>query len=243
MIIAAKKPFYRGVLLLIGFAIVFIIFMQPLFTVDGEKLTGLQYSDQVFNELSKGSSDFLYMAENASQAMKNHVIHVAFSQADNSLEKLQARLLKNANAQEMQITDHKMAFTVNLGTLLAQATSDARLLFFNEEDRLFAKYAGINPLEIAKAWWLLLSLIERQLQIHNQQPESAAINTVIRRAIEPGNNYFGIPGMKISENIGLISAFLLFYILYTVWYGFAVYEIFAGLGLMTSRAEEEICEE
>lgn len=243
MIITRKKPFYRGLILLCLFFSIFYFLLTPVITIDGRKLTGLEYSDQVFNELSKGSSNFLPMAERAAASMKGCLISVTIPTKYPNQANILQRLLQNAQAKNINFANNHLSYKVDLGTLLSQATSDARLLYNNEEDRLLAKYSGFDPLQVASAWWNLLSPTATQLQIHNQQKESAAINTIIKRAIEPGNNYFGIPALQISQNIPLISAFLIFYIIYTIWYGFAIYEIFSGLGLMTSHSEEEICEE
>lgn len=243
MIIIRKKPFYRGVALLAGFFAIFSLLFYPFITVDGEKLTALHYSDQVFNELSKGSSDFLYMAREASASMRGREINLNIAMNSGKLESIQKRLLNNAGAKDVNSSDGRLSFNVDLGALLAQATSDSTLLYNNEEDRLLAKYGGLEPLDVSRAWWDLLTPIGRQLQLHSQPGASSAVDTVIRRALEPGNNYFGIPAKKISDNILLISLFLLFYIIYTVWYGFAIYEIFSGFGLMAANMEEDIEEE
>lgn len=243
MIIVRKKPFFIGVGLLAGFFVIFCLLLLPIFPVDGEKLTGLQYSDQVFNELSKGSSNFIHMAREASASMRGTEISADITQKNASFEEIEKRLLANAQAKDVKSTDGRLSFTVDLGVLLAQATSDAALFYNNEDDRLLAKYGGQEPLEVSRAWWDLLSPLARQLQVRSQAKASSAVDTVIRRALEPGNNYYGIPAKKISDNIPLISLFLLFYIIYTVWYGFAIYEIFTGFGLMATDEEDEISEE
>lgn len=243
MIIVRKKPFFLGVALLAGFLVIFCVILTPLIPVEGEKLNGLQFSDQVFNELSKGSSNFLYMAREASASMRGKIATLDIPLKNGAQGQIEQRLLANAHAEDVNSDSGRLAFKVDLGILLGQATSDSALFYDNEEDRLFAKYSGLEPLEVSRAWWDLLTPVARQLQLRGETAASNAVDTVIRRALEPGNNYFGIPAKKISDNIPLISFFLLFYIIYTVWYGFAIYEIFSGLGLMATSAEEEISEE
>ena len=60
MLVHAKAPFIRGCLLLISFLALFGIMLMPLMKDElGNHMTGLQYADNVFNELSKGSSYFI----------------------------------------------------------------------------------------------------------------------------------------------------------------------------------------
>ena len=60
MLVHAKAPFIRGCLLLISFLILFAIMLMPIMKDElGNHVTGLQYADNVFNELSKGSSYFI----------------------------------------------------------------------------------------------------------------------------------------------------------------------------------------
>jgi len=51
-----KKALSMGMILLVSFAGVFFLIMMPIF---GDGKTGLDYSDDLFNKLSKGSSYFI----------------------------------------------------------------------------------------------------------------------------------------------------------------------------------------
>ena len=60
MLIHEKGPFIRGSILLISFLVLFCVLLTPVMRDEkGNHLTGLQYADNVFNELSKGSSYFI----------------------------------------------------------------------------------------------------------------------------------------------------------------------------------------
>lgn len=60
MLIHEKGPFIRGSLLLISFLVLFAVLLTPIMRDEnGNHMTGLQYADNVFNELSKGSSYFI----------------------------------------------------------------------------------------------------------------------------------------------------------------------------------------
>ena len=69
MLIHEKGPFIRGSLLLISFLVLFAVLLTPIMRDEnGNHLTGLQYADNVFNELSKGSSYFIQACARTSRA-------------------------------------------------------------------------------------------------------------------------------------------------------------------------------
>ena len=42
---------------------------------------------------------------------------------------------------------------------------------------------------------------------------------------------------KVSEHVWLMSGMLLFYVLYTLWYGFSIFELFEGIGLAMTKSK------
>ena len=82
MLVRQKKNFIRGVLMLGTFALLFVFLLFPVLHDEYNRpLTGLQFADNVFNELSKGSSDFIPMcrAEVKKMEGRNIDINVAFT--------------------------------------------------------------------------------------------------------------------------------------------------------------------
>jgi hypothetical protein len=49
--------------------------------------------------------------------------------------------------------------------------------------------------------------------------------------VEPAYNYYGIEGQKISDRFGVVIFSLIFYVIYTLWYGFGIMYLFEGVGL------------
>lgn len=241
MIIRHKKPFYIGAILLAGFFSLFYFLLTPVFsTKDGPKLTGLEYADEVFNCLSKGSSDFFPQTFAAARSMEGK--DVSLSAGMPKKLRVTAVTLLRETGIEPRMDGNRIIFQGNLGRILLAATEDSRLLFNNSGGALIEKYGGLKPLAISGAWWHLLAPTVKKLEIMGKNAESRAVGTVVVRGIEPANNFYGIQALKVSENIPLISGFLLFYIIYTIWYGFAVYEIFKGFGLIATKEEIEKAE-
>ena len=59
----------------------------------------------------------------------------------------------------------------------------------------------------------------------------------LRRAVEPGNNFYSVVPAKVSEHVWLMSGMLIFYVLYTLWYGFSIFELFEGIGLAMTKSK------
>jgi len=53
----------------------------------------------------------------------------------------------------------------------------------------------------------------------------------MKKGVECSYNYYGIDPQQISDRLGIVVFSLVFYVLYTVWYGFAILYLFQGLGL------------
>jgi hypothetical protein len=58
---------------------------------------------------------------------------------------------------------------------------------------------------------------------------------VKKKGVECAYNYYGIEPMKVSNHLGVVIVSLVFYVLYTVWYGFAIILVFEGCGLKLSH--------
>jgi hypothetical protein len=56
------------------------------------------------------------------------------------------------------------------------------------------------------------------------------------RVFEPAYNFRGITPMRISDNYGKVIFLLVFYVLYTLWYGFSIMLIFEGVGISATSA-------
>ena len=59
--------------------------------------------------------------------------------------------------------------------------------------------------------------------------------------VEAAYNFYQIEPVKVSERAGTMTGLLVFYVLYTLWWGFALMFLVEGMGLtMTKkRAKKE----
>ncbi len=238
MFVHAKAPFIRGCLLLISFFILFAVMFMPIMKDEfGKHVTGLQYADNVFNELSKGSSYFIPGVRQNLKNVEGKDVQVTVKLKKADLAPLAAMVLEKSGATNVYAEDGKISFSGNLGLILGSATDDADKLYHNNAEAVTQKYDGEPALKVAAAWWYVLSPTIKELQKQHKIAESQVVDNVLRRAIEPGNNFYSVPAAKVSEHLILMSAMLIFYVLYTLWYGFAIFELFEGMGLAMTKSK------
>ena len=80
-----------------------------------------------------------------------------------------------------------------------------------------------------------LAVADEQRQ--NKVGDASVVDTVVRRAVEPGNNFYTVPATKVVDHLFLMIGLLVFYVVYTMWYGFAIFEIFDGIGLTMTKSK------
>jgi hypothetical protein len=60
---------------------------------------------------------------------------------------------------------------------------------------------------------------------------------VVKKAIEPAYNFYQIDANKVSDHAGMLSGLLVFYVFYTMWWGYAIFYMFEGFGLTMKKAK------
>lgn len=267
MLIHEKKPFVRGSLMLISFLAVFVILLTPVMP-DPEKpgghLTGLQFADDVFNKLSKGSSYFIPAVESAVKTVDGKFVDFTVPVKKAAYAPLAAMLATRAGA-DASVEDGKLSVSGDLGMILAAATADADLMYKNDAAGVLARYeadaeviassidalkarsGGVSDpsvnadqeraLAVTGSWWYALQPAIKDLQKQGLFAEAKVVDTVVRRALEPGHNFFSIQEAKVSDHVFLMAAMLVFYVLYTLWYGFSIFELFEGIGLAMTKSK------
>ena len=55
-------------------------------------------------------------------------------------------------------------------------------------------------------------------------------HSVQAKTVECAYNYYGIEAQEIKNRWGTVLFSLVFYVLYTIWYGYGIMYIFEGLG-------------
>lgn len=237
MLIHNKKSFSRGMLLLISFIALFIVILMPIFKMENGKTgTGLEYADDLFNRLSKGSSYFIPAVEERVKPLVGmQVDYTVVIKKANTIPAI-VEILKQTGA-EVSTSENKVSFKGDLGTMLSSAVSVSDKMYFNDGAAVSKEYGIANPLAVTTAFWQFLNPSIKELQKQGKIAEASVVDAVLRRAVETGHNFYSVEATKVSQNIVIMTALLVFYVLYTLWYGFAIFELFDGVGLTMKKSK------
>ena len=223
--IANKKLFFRGSLLLAAFLAVLFTMFMPIF--DGKN--ALNYMDNLYNSISKGSAYYIPGLIKDNEAYKGKTIQVDVTLATERQAQETALLLKKAGVEVNQ-NGAGLAINGDLGTILGSCLADSDVMFNNHGNQLREKYSYAER-QVIFNWWTALSKISKSLTKQNQFKEAKFIGNINQRAVECAFNYYEITPEKISNKIGIVVFSLAFYVIYTLWFGFAIMFMFEGWGM------------
>ena len=69
--------------------------------------------------------------------------------------------------------------------------------------------------------------------------EMELLSKVRIKALEPAFNYYGVEAASAGDYALGITSIVLCYVLYTVWWGFAIYFLCEGVGLLVRKGKEK----
>jgi len=232
MLIRHAKMFNMGLVLGVSFLGVLFLIFQPIFP--GGK-TGLDFADDLFNKLAKGSSYFIPEVAKANEKFMGTNFSVTIKldkpeQVDNAIKILAAGGAQ-ATAKETQL-----AISGDLGKLLGNAIQDSDDMFRNDGAKVSSRY-GFKETEVMALWWSVLNKMNKEFQKNKKLNESDMVMRVMQRAIEPAFNFYGIEAERVSGKAFTLTGLLVFYVLYTMWWGYAIFYMFDGIGLSMKKAK------
>ena len=223
--IADKKRFSMGFIMMILFAIVLVIFFMPVF--NGKN--GLAYLDNLYNSISKGSAYYIPDVQEETMAFSGRTMDVSLTMEDEKQARQTAILLKAGHA-EILVKSAELMVQGDLGAILANCLSDADTMYHNKGDEISGKY-GYDERQVLYNWWTALKEMDRDLKKQKFFKEADFILHVKKKAVEMAYNYYKIEAQKISDRMGVVIFSLIFYVIYTLWYGFAFLFMFEGWGM------------
>ncbi len=217
-----RKSLIVGIALAISFFGVLAAMFMPIW----EGKTFFKYADDTFNSLSKGSVYFIPEIMEEAKRYNGERISVVIK-AENS--EIIAALYTKAGA-DVAVSDESIEINGDLGAILSNALRDADLGYKNE----------LESKETLYYWWISLKEIAKHYKKTGEFDKALFIeDEVLTKAIEPAYNYYGIEAKSVSEEPFFVTALLAFYVIYTIWWGFAIFFLFEGLGLRMESAKEK----
>lgn len=216
----------RGILMLVTFFLLLVVIFMPVFP---GKINGLDYMDNLFNMISKGSSYFIPDSMKKAEKLAGKAIEVKLKYDD---DKQVAEITKQLTISGVQATASGKEVTVktDMAQLLKAGLGDADLMFKNEGKPIADKY-GISEKQVVYNWHVLYKKVSSDLTKQSKFEEAKPFAEAQKKALEPAYNYYGVKAENWKENIGLVVFALAFYVVYTLWYGFGLMYLFEGIGL------------
>jgi len=237
-----KKELSLGIILLVLFVGVLILIFSPIY---GEGKNGLEYADELFNSLAKGSCYQIPKIKKEVEKFKGQTLDVvidAKKEGDKpgDAEKRAERIKKvfTINGANVEVLGSKVHIVADLGVILEAALEDADQMYHNNGDYIKQKYGVTTDEEMKqmfRQWHNAFTNIDKKLTLEKKVAEAEIVKKVVTSAIEPAYNFYGIEPKKFSEKAGIVIGLLIFYVLYTCWYGFGVLYLFEGLGLSAKK--------
>lgn len=238
-----KKEFNLGLVMVGSFFVVLIIIFQPIF----HGHNGLDFFDNLFNSISKGSAYYIPAHLEKSKKFDGEMVDltVNFSvkkkdkegkEIDKSAE-FAAQAAKQLTAVGVQAsaTEKNLKLNGDLGKIFAAILRDADAMYFDKGDEISKLYNGDDAKKVMSCWWETLKWTQRALLKQEKFPEASLCDAISKKAVEPAYNFYGIKGEKIGNQVGLVVGCLVFYVVYTLWYGFAILFLFEGWGMKISH--------
>ena len=223
--IADRKAFTTGLVLMVGFGVVLGCMFLPLF--NGKNT--LNVLDDLYNSISKSSADYIPHLQELCGNYDGRQVSLTLSVANVDQAERIAPLLRQGGAVVAE-NGPQLRVTGDLGAMVRNCLADCAALFGNAGNELEKKYGQPGKV-VVYDWWVALKAIEKQLTRQKMFPEAEFVGTVNKKGVECSYNYDGIEPQRISAKAGTVIFSLAFYVVYTVWYGFGFLYLFQGLGL------------
>jgi hypothetical protein len=226
-----KKTLSTGIFLAVTFLGVLVLIFSPIF---GQGRNGLQYSDDMFNKLSKGSSYFIPKVAKSNDKFKgaNFEVAIKLDKPEQNTGALKMLAVAGAGARtaspEIQIRG-------DLGAFLSNIIQDADDMYKNDGKKVSERY-GVDEQEVLSTWWNILKGMDKSLKKLGKIKESQIVSDVMRKTVEPAFNYYKIEAHQVADRAWIMTGLLVFYVVYTMWWGFAIFYIFDGIGLTMKKA-------
>lgn len=224
--LANKKEFFSGVGLMVAFLVVLTIMFSPVF--GGQN--GLNYLDGLYNSISKGSAYYIPDLKIKAAKQSGNAITASVAMKDEKQAMETTRLFLKSGAK-VDVTD-KVIIKVSgdLGSILTNCLEDSDQMYWNKGENVKAKYDMDERLSLYN-WSVALKALNTDLNRQKKFAETKFIGDINKRAVECSYNYYKVTPENITAKWGLVVFSLVFYVIYTMWYGFAILFMFEGWGL------------
>lgn len=231
MLVRNKQSLSLGIVFSLTFLGVLLLIFSPVF----KGQNGLKFADESFNKLAKGSSYFIPKVSKSVEEFEGRQFAVTIVVDKKETIEPTVRLFETAGAA-VKVDGEKLYISGDLGAVLRSALEDADYIYNNNGSAVFTKY-NYDEKATLKNWWTAFGKMEKRLKKAKSIQEANVISEVNKKAIEPAYNFYQLDGERVVDHVGMMSGLLVFYVAYTMWWGFAIYYVFEGIGLTMKKAK------
>jgi hypothetical protein len=224
MLVVNRRSFYMGLAMAAGFGAVLLLMFLPI--VRGR--TPLEAADDLFNSVAKQSSYRIPELREHAEAHTATPLEMRLTLPDAEGAARVAAVLAGGGV-EASASGEAVSLRGTLGRLLATTLDDADAMFRNRDAA--AGGHGLTPKEAMFARWQALKQVNRELRAASDFEGASAVEEVITKGVEVAYNFHGINPLPASANAGILTLALAFYLLYTMWWGYAIMFLCDGIGL------------
>jgi hypothetical protein len=231
MLIRNKKMFSLGSFLATSFLGVLLLIFSPVF--NGKN--GLQFADDSFNRLSKGSSYFIPKVSKTVERVSGRQLMqvITFDKAEDAQTAAKLFITVGGKAESQEA---KLTIEGDLSLVLKSILADSDAMFKNN-GKIVADRYGMDEKKAMKCWWTALGKIEKNMKKEKLIEEAKIVAEVSKKAVEPAYNFYMIEGEKVADHAGMLSGLLVFYVAYTMWWGYSIFYLFDAFGLSMKKAK------
>lgn len=242
MLIRDKGHFVKGLLLSISFFVILIIMFMPFFGTNArtnQPRNAMEAADDLFNSISKGSIHYIPDLLKKIQAVQGVKVEVTMKLKSNEMTQNATKLLTGAGAT-VAAEGVQLKVQGDLAKILAASLKDSDELFFNRSSELQARQ-GFGGREVVFTWWSVLKELDKDLTRQAKFREATFVSDVVKKGVEVAFNFYGIEPQSVVSKAGILTFALVFYVVYTLWWGIAIFFLFEGIGLqMKAGAKKEV---
>lgn len=223
--IVDKKTFGKGLILILLFFTVLGFIFSPVF----KGQNGLEYLDALYNSISKGSAYYIPKVREETDKLQGNKVTMSIDMGDPSRAEKTSILIK-VSGVNVELNENILKVSGDLGQLLNNCLKDADSMYGNDGKSIIEKY-GYSENEVLYNWWLACGEMDKDLKRQKKFNEAKTVDLLKKKAVETSYNYYEIEPQKISDRLWVVIFSLLFYVIYTLCYGFAIMYLFEGWGL------------
>ena len=225
----------RAFLLLVPFFMVLCAFFMSWYPgKNGEKVNGLDYLDNFFNGLAKSSANYIDEQRQKLNAYNGVAFDRTMAMNSEKSAQLTAQIL-TANNIKAEVKEKSVAVQGDLGAMFNAMLDDTKLMYNNNGAQISSKYGGVDAREVINSWYISMSALEKDFTKAGKFDKAKDVSMVKTKALEPAYNFYGVQATPVKDSIFLLAFSLIFYVVYTVWFGFGVLFFFEGLGIRLSH--------